>query len=133
MTIELNIPETAAEWNEIILGELVAELGESHLVTRVAKRIAAKGFELLEVQKRKGVREGFNWGRSSHGERRVTIREINFAHPENPAKTFAVIAVSQIINYTKSNPYDRAPENNGVEQSTIQAMDDAKAALGWAA
>ena len=43
MTIELNIPETAAEWNEIIINDLISELGESHLVTRVAKRIAAKG------------------------------------------------------------------------------------------
>jgi len=133
MTIELNMPSLGAEWNEIIINDLISELGESHLVTRVAKRIAAKGFELLDVQKRKGVREGFNWGRSSHAERRVTIREINFAHPENPAETFSVLAVSQIINYTKSNPYDRVPEHNGVEQSTIQAMDDAKAALGWAA
>jgi hypothetical protein len=133
MTIELNMPSLGAEWNEIIINDLISELGESHIVTRVAKRIAAKGFELLDVQKRKGVREGFNWGRSSHAERRVTIREINFAHPENPAETFSVLAVSQIINYTKCNPYDRVPEHNGVEQSTIQAMDDAKAALGWAA
>ena len=133
MTIELNIPETAAEWNEIILGELVAEFGESHLVTRVAKRIAAKGFELLEVQKTSGMREGFNWGRSSYGERRVTLRHINFAHPENPGEAMAVIAVSQTITYTRCNPYDRAPKHNGVEQWTLQAKNDAKAALGWAA
>lgn len=133
MTIELNIPETAAEWNKIILGELAAELGESHLVTRAAKRIAAKGFELLEVQKINGMREGFNWGRSSHGERRVTLRHIHFARSENPGEAMAVIAVGQTITYTKSNPYDRAPHDNNVEQWTLQATDDAKAALGWAA
>lgn len=133
MTIELNIPETAAEWNKIILGELASELGESHIVTRAAKRIAAKGFELLEVQKISGVREGFNWGRSSHGERRVTLRHINFAHPENPGEAMAVIAVGQTVTYTKCNPYDRAPKDNGAEQWTLQATDDAKAALGWAA
>jgi hypothetical protein len=133
MTIELNMPSLGAEWNEIIINDLIRELGESHLVTRVAKRIAAKGFELLEVQKTKGVREGFNWGRSSHGERHVTLRHINFVHPENPAETFTVVAVGQIITYTQRNPYDRAPKDNGVEQWTIQATDDAKAALGWAA
>jgi len=133
MTIELNIPETAAEWNKIILGELAAELGESHLVTRAARRIAAKGFELLEVQKSNGMREGFNWGRSSHGERRVTLRHINFAHPENPAETFSVLAVGQTLTYIQTNPYDRAPKDNNVEQWTLQATNEAKAALGWAA
>lgn len=133
MTIELNIPETAAEWNKIILGEISNDLGESHIVTRAAKRIAAKGFELLEMHQTKGLREGFNWGRSSHAERSVTLCHINFARPENPAETFTVIAVGQTITYTKSNPYDRVPEHNDVEQWTLQAADHAKAALGWAA
>jgi hypothetical protein len=133
MTIELNMPSLGAEWNEIIINDLIRELGESHLVTRVAKRIAAKGFELLEVQKSNGIREGFNWGRSSHGERRVTLRHINFAHPENPAEIFAVVAVGQTLTYIQKNPYDRAPKDNNVEQWTLQATNDAKAALGWAA
>ncbi len=131
MTIELSIPDTSAEWNDAIIGELTGELGDNHLVTRTARRIAAKSFELLEVQKTNGVREGFNWGRSSYGERRVTLRHINFAHPENPAETFTIVAVGQTVTYTTCNPYDRAPKGNGQEQWTIQATDDVKALLGW--
>jgi hypothetical protein len=41
--------------------------------------------------------------------------------------------VGQTITYTKSNPYDRVPKDGGVEQWTLQATDDAKAALEWAA
>lgn len=117
------------DWSEMVIQSLETDAGKDHIATRAARKIAAKGFSLIDARKKNGVSEGFNWGRSSHGRRVVVIWEIHF---ENEAhEEFSVLAIGQTITYTVSNPYDKAPKGNGETQWTLQALDATKKILGW--
>lgn len=122
--------QTMTTFNTEILAAVTEDFGVEHIVTRTAAKIAAKGFSLVDVQKQKGMREGFNWGRSSHGETSKTLYLITFENDAN--EEFGVTVIGQIINYTKRNPYDRVPADNGKESFAINPHNEAtKKVLGW--
>ena len=123
MAIEIN-------WSENMLrGIREDDKTDSKIATRVAERLIAKGFALAHYTEEAGFREGFNWGRSSHG---VTTRRIwvIFFEDESGAEFSVTICLSR-VSYTRRNPYDRVPANDGKETFSIQATDDVKTTLGW--
>ena len=117
-------------FNDTVLDELRNhDTSPDKIATRVAERIATKGFALLPVTSKAGLREGFNWGRSSHGVSQNTLWTVGFLDAEGTEHD--VVIVVNVITYTKSNPYDRVPKNNGVPSYRIQAVDATKRVLGW--
>lgn len=118
------------DWNTEILASVTEDFGAEHIATRTAQRIAAKGFSLVDVKKTKGAREGFNWGRSSFGETNNTLYIITFENAAN--EEFGVTIIGRVISYTKRNPYDRVPADNGKESFIVNPHNEAtKKVLGW--
>ncbi len=118
------------DWNGFVLESLALEDTSPNQITlRVARRIAALGMNLLHVGRKNGVREGFNWGRSSHGVSQNVIWTISFEDSNSAEHVVNVVVTT--TNYAKRNPYDRTPKTNGQPSHVIMANDETKTALGW--
>lgn len=114
-------------WNEEIISQVALDdKTENQSVVKACTRIAAKGFHLIDARCTTN-REGFNWGRSSHGETRKVIWSITFENDAN--EEFSVCLIDQIISYTKCNPHDKAPKAS--RSVSFLANAATKAALEW--
>jgi hypothetical protein len=120
------------DWNAGVLEALALEDTSPNKITlRVAKRIAATGMTLLDVKRENGHQEGFNWGRSSNGVTRQVIWTIRFETAGDVPVEHVVNVVVATTTYTKRNPYDRTPKDNGQPSYVLLALDDTKKVLGW--
>jgi hypothetical protein len=123
---------TDTSFNTDILAQIAAEdATPGQLATRTAQRIVAKGFELLHAVKVKGYTDGGNWGRSSHYTTHRVIWEIAFLDADD--NDHVVNVSCSTTHYTKRNPYDRIPKDNGQMSAVVMATDGTKNALGWKA
>lgn len=121
----------APNWNaEIIEGVTADDTSPNKIVTRVSQKIADKGFHLIDVRAESGNGEGFKWGRSSYGETRKVLWFVTFE--DDNGTQYNVLIIVQTITYTRANPYDRAPANNGVPQVEFRpGSEEVKKILGW--
>lgn len=118
-----------SDYNTMVLDNL-DDTSPNQIVTRVAKRIVEKGFELTHITRARGHREGFNWGRSSSATVTKVHWEIGFNRPGS-GDDHVVAVVVETTSYDKRNPYDRIPKAHNQPRVTIMATNPTKAILGW--
>lgn len=91
-----------------------ADVSPNKIVTRSARRILSKGFDVTHICEEFNVIKPFAWGRSSEGKERVTQWNIQFFDDESN-EFLLVVRLHHNISVVKRNPHDKkAPSREPV-------------------
>ena len=126
----INIPSEELNWSEITIGNFKdQDTSPNKIVTRTARRIASKGFELIHIVKEYKTTEGFGWGRSSDAKVLKEQWEVGFVDAEQ--NEFAMLVrIHTIYAVNKRNPHDRTPPSREPSISFIPRDRETRKALG---
>jgi hypothetical protein len=126
----LQVPSTPDEWSEVVIdGFEYQDTSPDKIVTRTARRIASKGFELLHIIKDYKQVEKFGWGRSSDAKELREQWEVGFVDTEGNEFTLYVrVHTNFAIN--KRNPYDKKPPSLKPSVGFIPKDRETRKALG---
>ena len=114
--LEMNYQQDAEEWSrDTIKAFEEADKSPKKLVTRAARRVMAKGFEVTHICQVFDVTKPFAWGRSSEGKERTVQWNIQFFEPGGSQEYLLIVRLYHNVSVVKRNPYDRkAPSTEPV-------------------